>query len=206
MKNAQKGFTIVELLISSLVFSVILLLVSYGLIYISKSYYKSVAQSQAQETARSVIENVSQAIQFNGGSVSGELTSGSDPERAYCVGSRRYTFIPENQVVTGSASGRAFYADKVTGTCADPQSLSVALPSVPDGKELLPEGMMLHEFSISKESDTLYKVIVHLVILPPNESFPSDIFDSSTGNCISGPGSEFCAASRLETVVEKRIL
>src|SRR5690606_22524615 len=85
--SGQKGFTIVELMIATSVFSVVLLLCTYGLLAIGRSYYKGVTISRTQETARLIVDDVAEAIQFNGGAV--VLNPAG---RMYCIGSRRYSY------------------------------------------------------------------------------------------------------------------
>ena len=60
----QNGFTIIELLIATTVFSLILLISVAGILQISRMYYRGVTQSRTQETARSIIDEVGEAIRF----------------------------------------------------------------------------------------------------------------------------------------------
>jgi prepilin-type N-terminal cleavage/methylation domain-containing protein len=70
----SSGFTIVELMISTLVFSVILLVVTFGIVHFTNSYYRGINGSTTQDTARTIVDSVTQAIQFS----SGTITSGTN--------------------------------------------------------------------------------------------------------------------------------
>src|SRR6185437_9676288 len=68
------GFTIVELMIAAAIFSLVLILLSYGVIRFNQAYYGGLVQSSTQNAARSIIDNISQAIQLDGGTISPDLT------------------------------------------------------------------------------------------------------------------------------------
>ena len=59
----QSGFTLLELMIATTIFSVILLLCTVGLIQIGKTYYKGSAIVRTQNVARDITDNITQAIQ-----------------------------------------------------------------------------------------------------------------------------------------------
>jgi prepilin-type N-terminal cleavage/methylation domain-containing protein len=85
----KSGFTIVELLISSAVFSFILVAVSVTVVEIGRLYYKGTVLSRTQDAARNVIDNISRPIQLEGSTVveGGQLGD----VKAYCIGATRYT-------------------------------------------------------------------------------------------------------------------
>lgn len=90
----QNGFTIVELLIATMVFSVVLLLVTFGILQVSRVYYKGVTEANTQNVARGIMDSVSQAIQFSGGAVS--TTPGSPvagTSYGFCVNNQLYSYM-----------------------------------------------------------------------------------------------------------------
>ena len=188
IKLSKKGFTIMELLIATTVFSVILLIVSAGLIYIGKVYYRTVTQNKAQEATRSIVEQVSQAIQFTGGDV---VPSAS----GVCVGDIMYQ--PSTKVVTADTPGLLRGAHD--GSCSSIID--------PNPSELIPDGMFLHNFQVTEiGTSDVFTVQVHVVALPKDEPIAAQrLFDLGGGVCKGGQGSEYCASSRLETTVKKRL-
>ena len=120
MKNHEHGFTIVELMFSTMVFSTILLLSMSALIQIGRMYYKGVTTSQTQQTARALLDEISQGIQFSGSGiqppslVAGPVVAvtGSDIKTNavgyFCIGTTRYSFAIDRMhdgSITKSASG-----------------------------------------------------------------------------------------------------
>lgn len=109
-RTNNKGFTIVELLFSTTVFSIVLLLCLTALVQIGRMYYKGVTTSQTQTAARALLDEVSQSIQFSGAGVTppASLDGSSAPVGPtiavggsitasavgyFCVGATRYTFV-----------------------------------------------------------------------------------------------------------------
>ncbi len=111
----QKGFTLVELMIATTVFSVILLGATTAVIQIGRMYYKGVIASRSQETARRVIDEISRAIQFNSGEITNPLDGtgqtlvvqqGAGTKigvSSVCVGTTRFTYALNAQVVDDSS-------------------------------------------------------------------------------------------------------
>src|SRR6185312_7743076 len=60
----SQGFTILELMIAASVFSIILLVVAVGVINFTNSYYKGITTSKTQDAARSIMNTLTQSIQF----------------------------------------------------------------------------------------------------------------------------------------------
>jgi prepilin-type N-terminal cleavage/methylation domain-containing protein len=64
-RSYSSGFTILELMIASAVFAVVLLVVAIGAISLTNSYYKGITSSDVQSVARAIMSEVSQSIQFS---------------------------------------------------------------------------------------------------------------------------------------------
>src|SRR5688572_1794031 len=92
-KGPERGFTILELLVATIVFSVVLLLVTAGIMQITRVYYKGVTETNTQNTARTIVDTISQAIQFSGGDVTvtnPAAVPGTD--YAFCVGNEQFSY------------------------------------------------------------------------------------------------------------------
>lgn len=92
LPNPTPGFTIVELIVASSVFSLVLLVTLTGFVQIGRLFYKGVADAQTQNVVRDIANDISNNLQntSSDGAVSSELTYGA--YRYYCVGSIRYTY------------------------------------------------------------------------------------------------------------------
>jgi prepilin-type N-terminal cleavage/methylation domain-containing protein len=213
LKNKNKGFTIVELMIATAVFSTVLLLATTGVINIGRLYYKGITTARTQETARSITDEVSRSIQLT----DGEMKSGSDSEyQSICIGKDRYTYIIDRKVKEGV--GQGLWVDEITeGDPCEPYNFSNPAADGNDGKELLSTNMRLLDFVVEDDNDDRTKVDVGasvaygdsdlLTHCPPNDSenpgpCPGD---PTTAECRSITfGATFCAISSLETFVKRR--
>lgn len=146
----QKGFTIVELLVSTVIFSLILLGAMAALVQIGRLYYKGVTTSVTQEKARSTISEISQSIQFSSQDVTppnvvltgpqipiveADLGADADDVTAFfCIGPRRYTYAidrkmslnPDNTVPVSSRKKEirhVLWVDEPDGGCAQGASV-----------------------------------------------------------------------------------
>ena len=208
----QAGFTIVELMIATLVFSVILLILTAGLLRIGYMYYKGLSSTKVQEVARSVMEDVSQSIQFAGGDVFATSANGST--QGYCVGSRRYSFVPYQAYST--QSDHKLVSDTVPQGCVrgstTARTMSGALNT--DAEELMGTDMRVVKLSIEDAPDPgLYKVTVKIaygkdeVLCSPTATGCAADLNHDNLVCRSGgQGSQFCAISEMTAMVQRRVL
>ena len=105
LKANQKGFTIIELLIATTVFSTVLLIVTYGIIQISKMYTSGFIQSQTQNNAISISNKIAQDIEFSiTSSINTEqkvtITKNGSPTTYYyfCTTNNEYYYIPSGSL------------------------------------------------------------------------------------------------------------
>lgn len=222
-----RGFTLVELLIAMAVFASMLLICSYGLIQITRVYYKAARSSKTQETARSITDDISQNIQLSvqspfltppGPTISTNYTpEGGGPtvivnSKFFCIGRTRYTYYSP-LIFLGRQSGHVMWRDQITSdTCSTgPANLNAADPSAgtdvsggnaTDGRELLSPDMEVAALSISSAGGSIYSVNVTIAAAAGD----ADLAGSGpTVSCRAGSGSQFCAVSNLTTFVQRRL-
>jgi prepilin-type N-terminal cleavage/methylation domain-containing protein len=196
----QQGFTIVELLVSSLIFSLILLVVTVGIIQISRVYYKGITESTTQNTARSIVDTVSQAIQFNGGAVSTTLSPAPGTWSSFCVGSQQFSYRLGYQLVEGAPSGnqtnKALLQTPLAGCSGNPAAATT-------GRELLGTKMRISKLTVASAGTNMYRVSIRIAY------GDDDLLDnptSTTASCKGATaGSQFCSISELTTTVVKRV-
>jgi len=205
----MKGFTILELLMATAVFSVVLVLVTMGIMQITRVYYKGVTESNTQNTARTIIDTVSQAIQFSGGDVTTtpvSVTPGTD--YAFCVGNEQFTYrlgwqvenrldIPNNQ--TWHALVQDAVADSGCGT-----TMPILTQEDVDGRDLVGEHMRLSDLSVQMLSENMYRVSVK-VAYGEDDLFNGNATLPSASCKGQNAGSAFCSVAELSTIVIKRV-
>jgi prepilin-type N-terminal cleavage/methylation domain-containing protein len=186
----KRGFTIVELMIATTVLSVLLLLATAIMTSIGGLYTKGIHQSDVQDAARTIVDDVTQNAQLSNGvpSVVGPTAGVS----AYCIGSTRYSFVIGQQVTDAT---HGLWRDTVSGGCTPADFANLG-----SGVEMVPAHSRLTSFSISSTSP--YAITVGVAY------GDDDLFtDPSHGNytCKGSAGDQFCATSALTTTVVPRI-
>lgn len=216
MKHNQKGFTLVELMIATSVFAVVLIICTVAMLQIGRTYYKGITSSRTQETAREIIEDVSKAIQYESGRPE-PLTTGTS--LGYCIGDKRYSYrlnwqVIDNPNTSQNQSRHALVVDDNTCSGGPAQAVAPSPPANPTGRELLGTRMRLARFDVQQvgaADSNLYRITVRVV------TGDNDLLDDRNGdNMITAAdnpiacraqqaGGQFCAVSELSTVVQKRV-
>ncbi|HKR82220.1 MAG TPA: prepilin-type N-terminal cleavage/methylation domain-containing protein [Candidatus Saccharimonadales bacterium] len=208
----QGGFTVIELLIATAVFSVVLLMVTFGIMQITRVYYKGVTETNTQNTARSIADSIAQTIQFGGtGNIQASVGSTPGTSYAFCIGNQLFSYVLGYQVMDSPTAGwkQGYHALVVSsaagcGGPVSPVANLVTTKNIPASRELLGQRMRLSKLSVQPVpgSSNLWNVDVKIVYgdddLINNPTLP-------TATCKSNTGSQFCAVSELNTIVEKRV-
>ena len=186
MTKNERGFTIVELMIAATVFSVMLMLVAGSVVRFTSNFQKGLVETSTQNAARSVLDTVSQDLQFSG-SHFGVIT----PGQSYCLGSTKYEATLGQQLE--DQTPHVLVQTRGTGSgCTGVGSTS---------QEMLSPHMRLTKFTIV-ESGNLYTVTVKVAY------GDNDLLDNPSSSdpvCRAVKGSQFCAVRELSTTVQRRL-
>ncbi len=216
-KKKTRGFTIIEVLIATLIFSVVLLLSMQAVTRIGYLYFKGVSSVRIQELARQLSDEITQQIQFGSrppitNSVDGILPN-SDPENTplvFCIGDNRYRAVLNREMGTEADSILLRESVGGIGEC-DPDPTTFGSGAV----ELGTKGMRIQNLTVQRVADGVWFVRIRLGLggadLYENlESTPGvpnddpDIYREAV--CQSGiSGSQYCATSDLESSILRRI-
>jgi len=207
-KNNQAGFTIVELMVATLVFSSIILVITFGVMQFSKAYYRGVTASKTQNTARSIIEAVTQSVQYSGGDL-GKATAA--PYQTYCLGNSQFDF--RKSYMRQSEAEHVLYVSPTNTSSCSSKTFDAAT-----SRELLDPNMRLVKFSILPVDGTTNMFAVNVrvaygaddLLCSPDKN---DCGNAGTSSNLTEPdlvckittGSQFCAVSELSTTIQKRI-
>ena len=199
------GFTIVELLVATVVFSTVLVVITAGVMYFTRNYYASVNRSKVQNTARSIVSSISQGVQFTGVAIATtDTTTSSNPDSSgvtyFCTGGKLYAFRA-GQKYSGNTATQAdpglYVVPQPTG-CAPLASTGYNNPL---GQQLLGPKMRIGSLTLKNVGSQLYSISLTL-------AYGDDDLLTGTGSatrCISQAGSQFCAVSALNTTVQRRL-
>jgi prepilin-type N-terminal cleavage/methylation domain-containing protein len=116
-KLDQNGFTIVELLIATAVFASILFIVTYGIIQISKTFTNGFIETQTQNVAISLSDQLTRDVEFSSGSIGtdrGPININNNNYYYFCTNQEEYFYNP----------GGSFYKIPISAitNCGSPQS------------------------------------------------------------------------------------
>lgn len=223
----QRGFTIVELLFSTVAFSIVLLTAGSVLIQVSRLYYKGVLSSKTQGTARAIMEDVSKSLQLTGGNVvpvTSKTPVADTPANlttnVLCFGDNRYTYAINAQVDDGVGNTydtsnhhlrHGLWKDKPIdpgASCSAVISTDIPTLSQPnpssEGAELLENRMRLAAFSVSDAGlgTGTYKIDITVVYGDDDLLNDPNNPTSCKGSLL---GSQWCAVAKLSTFVSKRV-
>lgn len=215
------GFTIVELLIATVIFSVVLLLITLGILQVARVYYKGVTETNTQNAARNIIDTIAQSVQFSGGTVTeayGARTPGTS--YAFCIGNERFSYTLGYQVEDSpnAAKHQTYHAlvqDTPSGSaCSSSTPAQDVRTNTVSGREMLGPHMRLSNLVVHQIPGTSsYEIKVRIVygdfdlLFSPDPSAPAATDDTyPDAKCLGArAGTQFCAAAELSTVVQKRV-
>jgi prepilin-type N-terminal cleavage/methylation domain-containing protein len=234
LANNAKGFTILELMIATVVFSVLLLGAATMLVQIGRLYYKGVVTSRTQEATRTVTDDIGRSLQFGSNDVvipAADLTvntpAGNVAVKAFCIGSTRYSYIINGQVSSAVEAyepgdnqeqrvRHGLWRDSKADNACTPLNILADNPQLPgntgdsEGREMLGEGMRLYKLAPPRklgdtEDSGLVSFSVGIVY-----GADDGVIDFTDGldnpRCFGAAlGAQWCAVSALETTVFRRI-
>lgn len=225
-RSSQNGFTIIELMIATSIFSVMLLLSAGGSIQIGKLFYKGVSSSRAQNAAREIMEDISRTIQFGGAAptpVAVDTTTSTLPTSYFCINTIRYSYVIDviNGAILGATpppdgrSPHVLWRDRIpsSANCTEAADLTIPDPDGrgfgEDGQELVPHTMRLKDFTVQQAScgsascPNFWSIKVGVIF------GEGDVIKRAGGvivGCVeSTKGGQFCGLSELQTTVIRRL-
>jgi prepilin-type N-terminal cleavage/methylation domain-containing protein len=200
----KKGFTIIELMISTAVFGTVLMLCVSAFLNIGRLYYKGITTAKTQETARKISDEIGRSIQFSRESVNSSTG-------AICIGLTKYSYVTTKQITASVVDAskqtkNALWRDVgAAGACTSSTYDPNASPTKPASVELLSEGMRLNELKLTDKGDGLWELQVEVSSGDP-DLFVGDGTAGYTKCKESGyKGAQFCAATSYTTSVFRRL-
>jgi prepilin-type N-terminal cleavage/methylation domain-containing protein len=209
-KRHQGGFTLVELMIATAIFAVVIVIGMYGFIQVSRFYTKSLTIIRTQDAARNLITDISNQLQLTTGQY--QFVENGDTKMV-CIGSKAYVY--KINVAEGTANKHAITSyDVPPDTCSE-EAVQSSQPVY-----LLRPGVRVLRFDVSPYPDVnsgpLFDVTIAL-LYAPKDNTSSDPTDSGTELIQGAPGdyenwrctatvsgSQYCSLSTISTSVYKR--
>ncbi len=207
-KVNSKGFTLIELMISTVVFSSILLIATIAIIYVSKTYVEGQVVIKNQDNSQAILMNLANAIKFDDNSnnniVLPQLNSSTN-NYYFCIGSYEYIYSL-NQLFTSNnqVAGLLQLTNSLSPNCVYPTSINIG-----SSRQLLSQNERVGQLAIS-QNNNIYDI--SLTIGYGNNSVLQTLNTASDPappykyRCvISAFSVSLCAVSSLSTTVTSRI-
>ncbi len=209
LKNNQKAFTIIELLIASTVFSMIILGACAAIIQMSRLYYKGIILSRTQTTGRNLAEAIAREIQFQGGIVelADVVLPSGDPAKLLKINRTHYMFVVNKQQGADIANAIVKYNATTGGTETDPPDLTINLDSNIYHK-ILGNNMRILALRVSEVGSGDYTAGLYSVqvVIAYGDSdllnFQADLADTTCKGNLAG--SQWCSVVKYNTMVYQR--
>ncbi|HET7827638.1 MAG TPA: prepilin-type N-terminal cleavage/methylation domain-containing protein [Candidatus Saccharimonadales bacterium] len=180
----QNGFTIIELLIATIVFSVLLIVMLAAFIRTGELFYKGASMTKTQNDARNIVQSIASDIQFTAG-VPNNLTANhtTNPSGIFCIGQHRYRYQIGVQAGQGANYGLA--RDTVSAGCP-PLTGSGSLPvQTASDNQMLDAGMQLNNLNITCSGAPIGVCSVNIHVIFYGLGSTPDIFSTSDGGYTS---------------------
>jgi prepilin-type N-terminal cleavage/methylation domain-containing protein len=213
----QSGFTVVELMIATVVSSLILVVITVGIVRFTSDYYKGVNVSSTQATTQNAIDAVAQAIQFNANST--VATDGS--QGIFCAGNQvfLYTMGKALNAAPSATNWGLYQLNNPSSNCIIPADTS-------GGTELLGPNMRLGIMNLSEIGSTnVWQLDIRVAYGDADLLCRTGISGTSKGSCNTGAtdyassdiiqgsdltckiriGSQFCSVVHLSTAIGQRV-
>lgn len=204
LKNNQKAFTIIELLIASTVFSMIILGACATIIQMSRLYYKGIIVSRTQTAGRNLAETIAREIQFQGGTIT---TLDAPPNKILEINGTRYKFAINKQQGKDIPHAIVKY-EYITSPPNDPDLNDTDLVSS-TYRDILGNNMRILNLSVSEvggggaATAGLYSIQVVIAYGDTDLlDFPADLAGTTCKGNIAG--SQWCSVVKYNTMVYQR--
>ncbi len=204
--STNAGFTIIELMMATVIFSLVLVVILASFLQIGRMFYKGVSINSTNEAARTVVDSIADDVRLSKG---GFIPGGSN---YFCVGLHRYTFgVGGNRKLTSTdVSNPSFINPK-----------GVIVSTIPgggcnvngtDARQLLGPDMQLNNLTMSCNSNVSCTVHIHVIFYGFDDSIfisrgnitltPAQAINSPDAEC-SGSllSTQFCATADLQTTI-----
>lgn len=205
--RSEQGFTILELMLATTAFSIVLVMVLGSFLQIGRMYYRGVSISKTEEASRTIVDDIGRALQFSRNSVNPIDLSGTSIG-VICFGDLRYSFAPNKRLNTtstplaASESSRVIFRDTGASTCTE----AISGASI-KGSEMLEDNMRLNYIKVAEVGSTgLWRIDLSLAY------GEDDVFESTGGvvdytKCRSSTssGTQFCGVSNVTTYINRRL-
>lgn len=214
-KKHEAGFTVVELMISSAIFALVLLLCAFAVLHVGRMFYKGIITNRTQDIARKLSTDVHQNIIFGESGEPAQFHEQGTNSFAgvqvysHCFGPVRYSYTLTHSLGSGTGkSAHVLWKDRNEMPGCPPVNITVPNPTDPIsgnpslGEEIVGQNMRVPIFTVYN-TGTIWTAIIRVAY--------ADTVDLFEGNNPVNPclgtiaGGQFCAVSDFTMNARKRL-
>jgi prepilin-type N-terminal cleavage/methylation domain-containing protein len=194
MASRQRGFTIIELMIAITVMGVSMLLVTMGVIQISRYYRQAQTKTELLNANRELHAKFGQDLQYSGyDPAQGVVTASGKDYTVICMGTTRYI------VRNASFTDNYFGIDTLTGQGECSKAIVFA-----NVDRFMPLDTRVTQFELSGSGLGPYKLETRFVAANGTDLFEGN--DYNAGDCVSAAaGGQFCAVGALSSTLVRKV-
>lgn len=221
-----RGFTIIEFMVATTVFSVVLLSVSAAVVYMGRAYQRSTYASSTQDATSNLVDTISQAIKFSADQVT--IVDDNDPMTTdtLCVGNRQFLYVIGRQLGNSDpqTGSQHVVMTRPNENCTIQNIISATPGPTAKGAphELMGQSMRLDRLTVTS-SGGIWKITAR-VAFGDDDLFCNDQVTGSCSDtavlsdtvllsndpqydlvCRSNIGSQFCSVSELSNSIYRRL-
>lgn len=213
--SSQRGFTIVELMIATTIFTFILLIAVAGFVRMGQLYSKGINQAKVQDNIRNVSDEITRSVQFADGRKITTANNSSDVQQ-FCIGDVRYTAYMNEPFdiesgINPATNQTGMWSERIaegSSCCPDQACVDVSDQMLGNNVRVL----NLEVVNLDTGVDDVWKVNVRLAYgdddLLTNYDDSGNLIpaNTTTATCKNGSSSStFCATAQLDTAAKKRL-
>jgi prepilin-type N-terminal cleavage/methylation domain-containing protein len=218
-KISSNGFALIELMIATVVFSVILLLTLGGFMQIGRTFYKGVTISRTENTIRTITDNLSSDIRVSPVEAATATRVSSTGVSYFCI--RKHIYYFRAGVIYDRDSGSinrpnvnssyGLKRDNIDTVCNDTALAALINSPTSNAQELLGEKMRVSKLQVSCSaitSNRLCELTIRIaygdndLLYSPSGLLPSTPYQATDAVCKGATsGTQFCATADINTSV-----
>lgn len=224
---SKKGFTLIEFLLSSAIFSFFLVIVMIGFMQINRSYNRGLTVKSVQQSARIIVEDISRTIANNPGQVTflePDATNPSSPDSfRMCIDTVKYSWngVDSNmdytdEAYTDDTAQFILVKSNVGDSCEEAPSIAGAkslvsgsMNNITDSTDGEGDGdLVIQYLSIEPVPDLEGVYIIDLVLSTDDEALTNRGIDANCSFTEGDAGGEaakqYCSVITMTTSVSSR--
>ncbi len=199
----EQGFTIVELMIATVVFSVILLMTLGGFLQIGRTFYKGMTISRTENAVRNIADSLSTDIRASQVAATTATKTSASGVSYFCIGNHVYYFkrgvIFDSDPINNPKNDFGLRRGDVISACVDPSAAGNTPTNI---QELLGQKMRVSKLNVTCSPIAFNRLCELNIHIAYGDNELLDNFQADNALCKGAiAGTQFCATADINTSI-----